>query len=120
MNEDVTGRRGDMSAMVRAMEPLDGMSTDPVQRNRRLVAALCRMLGDRGGGPVARVRLPLSGLSPRQKQTLTHLLSGDSEKEIAAKLEVSRHTVHVYVKGLYRHFGASSRAELLSRWVRTD
>ncbi len=59
-------------------------------------------------------------LSPRQQQTLAHLLSGDSEKQIAAKLALSRHTVHAYVKTLYRHFGASSRGELLARWVKTD
>ena len=48
------------------------------------------------------------------------LLGGHSEKQIAAKLSVSRHTVHVYVKDIYRRFGASSRAELLARWVKTD
>jgi DNA-binding CsgD family transcriptional regulator len=56
-------------------------------------------------------------LSPRLRQTLQRLLLGDSEKEIAAHLGVSRHTVHVYVKSLYRRFGVSSRGELLARFV---
>jgi DNA-binding CsgD family transcriptional regulator len=34
------------------------------------------------------------------------------------KLGISRHTVHDYVKSVYRRFGVSSRAELLARWVR--
>ena len=39
-------------------------------------------------------------------------------REVAAKLNLSRHTVHVYVKSLYRHYQVSSRGELLARWVR--
>lgn len=60
----------------------------------------------------------LAGLSPRVRQTLDRLLEGDSEKQIAAKLGVSRHTVHVYIKNLYRHFSVNSRGELLARFVR--
>jgi DNA-binding CsgD family transcriptional regulator len=56
-------------------------------------------------------------LSPRQRQTLQHLLAGDAEKQIAAKLRLSPNTVHHYVKALYRRFGVSSRAELLAQWV---
>lgn len=56
-------------------------------------------------------------LSRRLAQTLELLLSGDGEKQIAAKLGLSRHTVHVYVKSLYKHFEVCSRAELLARWV---
>ena len=56
-------------------------------------------------------------LSPRQRQTLQHLLTGQSEKQIAATMQLSRNTVHHYVKALHRHFGVSSRSELLARWV---
>jgi DNA-binding NarL/FixJ family response regulator len=59
----------------------------------------------------------LPDLSPRMRQTLQHLLVGDSEKQIAHQLGLSRHTVHVYVKALYRGFGVSSRGELLARFV---
>jgi len=45
-------------------------------------------------------------------------MTGDSEKQIAAKMKVSPHTVHVYVKQLYKRFGASSRGELMARFVR--
>ena len=57
-------------------------------------------------------------LSPRQRQTLQLLLAGNSEKEIAAQMGLSHNTVHHYVKALHRHFGVSSRSELLARWVR--
>jgi DNA-binding CsgD family transcriptional regulator len=53
-------------------------------------------------------------ISPRAAQTLELLLDGGSEKQIAAQLGISRHTVHVYVKFLYRHFGVCSRGELMA------
>jgi DNA-binding CsgD family transcriptional regulator len=57
---------------------------------------------------------PLHRLSPRQRQVLTLLRRGLAEKQVAAELGVSPHTVHDYVKALYRLHGVSSRAELLS------
>jgi DNA-binding CsgD family transcriptional regulator len=53
-------------------------------------------------------------LSRRERETLTLLLAGASEKEIARQLGLSPHTVHGYVKALYRRFGANSRAQLLA------
>ena len=60
---------------------------------------------------------PLPNLSPRMRQTLDRLLVGDSEKQIARHLGVSKHTVHVYVKALYRGFEVCSRGELLAKFV---
>jgi DNA-binding CsgD family transcriptional regulator len=56
-------------------------------------------------------------LSRRLRQTLDRLLAGDAEKQIARHLGLSRHTVHVYIKALYRCFGVNSRGELLARFV---
>jgi DNA-binding CsgD family transcriptional regulator len=56
-------------------------------------------------------------LSPRQRQTLRCLLSGDSEKQIAARIGLSPHTVHIYVKAIYRNYGVSTRGELLAKFV---
>jgi DNA-binding CsgD family transcriptional regulator len=58
---------------------------------------------------------PVAGLPPRLQQTLACLRAGDSEKLIAARLGLSRHTVHNYVKALYRRIGVCSRGELLAR-----
>jgi DNA-binding NarL/FixJ family response regulator len=60
-----------------------------------------------------------NGLPPRMGQTLMHLLHGESEKQIASKLNISRHTVHIYVKQLYRRFEVHSRAELMARYIAT-
>jgi len=57
-------------------------------------------------------------LSPRLRETLDCLLSGSSEKAIAQELKLSPHTVHGYVKLIYRHFKVKSRAQLLAQWVR--
>jgi DNA-binding NarL/FixJ family response regulator len=69
------------------------------------------------GYKVAPTATSLPHLSPRMEQTLRGLLSGESEKQIARDLSLSRHTVHVYVKALYREFAVNSRGELLARFV---
>jgi DNA-binding CsgD family transcriptional regulator len=53
-------------------------------------------------------------LSSRMGEVLAGLLDGRSEKQIASTLQLSRHTVHAYVKTLYRRYRVNSRAELLS------
>lgn len=55
----------------------------------------------------------LGGLAPRLRDTLLGLAAGKSEKQLAADLGLSPHTVHEYVKALHRHFGVKSRGELL-------
>jgi DNA-binding CsgD family transcriptional regulator len=54
-------------------------------------------------------------LSPRQREVLELLRGGASEKEVAAALEVSTHTVHDHVKALHRAYGVRSRGELMAR-----
>ena len=55
-----------------------------------------------------------AGLSRRLEETLQALIEGDSEKQVAARLGLSRHTVHEYVMDLYRRLAVNSRAELLA------
>jgi DNA-binding NarL/FixJ family response regulator len=57
-------------------------------------------------------------LSPQLQAVLAMLLEGDREKQLAARLGLSRHTVHDYIKVVYRHFGAQSRAELMGYFLR--
>lgn len=51
-------------------------------------------------------------LSPREREVLTLMLSGDSRKKIAVKLGIKEYTVAGYQKKLHRSFGVTSRAEL--------
>ncbi|MHA7629218.1 helix-turn-helix transcriptional regulator [Corallococcus sp. M7] len=54
-------------------------------------------------------------LRPRERQTLELLLQGLGDKEIAARLGISRFTVNQYTKTLYRRFGVQSRTALIAR-----
>jgi DNA-binding CsgD family transcriptional regulator len=86
---------------------------------RRLVHWFLHELGPLVGPTLRSMREPPAcELPPRLQQTLECLLDGDSEKQVALRLGLSRQTVHDYVKALYRRFGVCSRAELLSRYLR--
>ncbi|WP_226895366.1 LuxR C-terminal-related transcriptional regulator [Luteolibacter marinus] len=56
-------------------------------------------------------------LSPAHRRLLLQLLSHQSEKEIADVLGLSRATTHKYVTDIYRSFGVSSRAGLMTLWT---
>lgn len=62
--------------------------------------------------------LSRDGLSKRLRETLSLLLDGRSEKEVATALRLGSRTVHDYVTALYEHFRVSSRAELLAYFIR--
>jgi DNA-binding CsgD family transcriptional regulator len=62
----------------------------------------------------------LDTLPARVRPVLRRLLAGDSEKQVANKLDLSPHTVHEYTKVLYRTFGVNSRGELLAQFVDDD
>ena len=106
--------------MLRLLQPLDGAAGDPAEKKRRLLADLVRMIGEQVHGQPPRLtpfEVELKTLPPRLQQTMHSLLAGDSEKQAAAKMGVSPHTVHVYVKTLYRRYNVSSRGEFLSKWL---
>jgi DNA-binding NarL/FixJ family response regulator len=52
-------------------------------------------------------------LTTRHRQVLNLLKTGLSEKEVGTVLKISSHTVHVYVKAIYRKLKVTSRGELL-------
>jgi DNA-binding NarL/FixJ family response regulator len=58
--------------------------------------------------------------APRLRETLSGLTDGLSQKEIAQRLCISKNTVHVYVKDLYRRFGVRSVTELLALFIDDD
>jgi DNA-binding CsgD family transcriptional regulator len=62
--------------------------------------------------------LSRDGLSKRLRETLSLLLDGYSEKQVASELKLAVSTVHDYVAMLYQHFQVSSRAELLAYFIR--
>jgi DNA-binding CsgD family transcriptional regulator len=82
---------------------------------RELHAEVARAIG----GPLARYADPSPrALSPRARQVLACLLEGEGDKQIAARLNVSRFTVNHYAKLIFQHFQTGGRAELQGRWIR--
>jgi DNA-binding CsgD family transcriptional regulator len=78
-------------------------------------ATLMEPLRDRGG------RLRLTGLearlAPRLRPVLRQLLTGRTEKEIAAALGLSPRTVHKYVELIFAASEVSGRAELMALFI---
>jgi DNA-binding CsgD family transcriptional regulator len=60
----------------------------------------------------------LDQLAPRLRPVLRYLLQGDAEKEVAAKLNLSRHTVHRYAQAIYQALNVHTRGELLAKYAR--
>lgn len=58
-----------------------------------------------------------SPLTPVERCVLQGLLTGLSEKQIAAAQSHSYHTAHEYVTAIYRKFGVNNRAALMSLWL---
>jgi DNA-binding CsgD family transcriptional regulator len=66
------------------------------------------------GGLTAQLTKWLSDLSEAQVRVLRLLLKGLSEKEAAASLNLSPHTVHTHVKNIYRLLGVRTRGQLMA------
>ena len=60
---------------------------------------------------------PFENLSPRLQDVAERLLTSASEKQIAAAMNLSRHTVHDYVKRIYAMFEVDSRAAFILRFA---
>ena len=61
----------------------------------------------------------LAALSPRTRQVLALIVDGLSNKQVAQRLNLSPYTVGDHLKAIHRHFGVSSRAELLRHLTRS-
>jgi DNA-binding CsgD family transcriptional regulator len=59
-------------------------------------------------------------LSPRLQKVLQSLLRGASEKEVAGELGLSKHTIHEYVRAIYRTLGVASRSELMAQLMERE
>jgi DNA-binding NarL/FixJ family response regulator len=57
-------------------------------------------------------------LSVREREVLQHMFEGRSNKEIAAALDISEHTVNIHVKNILSKLGASGRTEAVTLALR--
>jgi len=56
-------------------------------------------------------------LTAREKEVTSLLLAGDSQKMIAAKLNVSFSTVSFHIRNLYRKLNIQSKGELFALFL---
>ena len=56
----------------------------------------------------------LEALTEREKDTLTHVLSGESNKIIAYKMNITEATVKAHISSVLRKFAVPSRARLIA------
>jgi DNA-binding CsgD family transcriptional regulator len=91
------------------------------EQDAQLVAAFWRVCEQRALADPPDREIATSGRSgghpPRVMEVLGCLLDGMAEKQIAHRLGISRHTVHVYIKTLYRQHGVSSKSGLLIHFL---
>ena len=57
-------------------------------------------------------------LSPREREVLDLMARGSTNREIAAALHLSPHTIHEHTSSLYRKLGARNRADAVQRAAR--
>jgi pSer/pThr/pTyr-binding forkhead associated (FHA) protein len=57
-------------------------------------------------------------LSVAERRVFELMLPGLTEKEIAGRLGISRHTVHSHIRKIYEIFGVRSRAELSGLFIK--
>ncbi len=69
-------------------------------------------------GAAARAAAPLEPLSAREAQILALLAEGLVNKQIAARLGISRHTVKTHLAALFHKLGVSTRAEAVAAGAR--
>jgi len=81
------------------------------------VAAAVRMVGRGMTIFPPRQEQPSTPLSEREREVLSLMASGATNKEIAARLFLSPHTVKEHTSSLYRKLKARNRAEAVQRAV---
>jgi DNA-binding NarL/FixJ family response regulator len=79
------------------------------------VAAAVRMVGKGMTVFAPRAEQPSTPLSEREREVLSLIASGATNKEIAKRLYLSPHTVKEHTSSLYRKLKARNRAEAVQR-----
>ncbi|HET6449282.1 MAG TPA: alpha/beta fold hydrolase [Conexibacter sp.] len=102
-----------------ALIPLQGSAHLPWAGDAESVARAMRsFLGPSAGGERAEGEPAAVLLSPREREVLTLVAQGLSEREIAQQLVLSQHTVHRHVANIRRKLGRGTRAAAVAEATR--
>jgi len=69
------------------------------------------ILLDSGAPAVKPPASPLSTLSVREREILGYLIEGQTNKEIARRLDLQEITIKIHLRNVYRKIGAINRAQ---------
>ncbi len=111
-------RRGAQGYLLKDMDPDDLMPAlqDAIAGKnvvaKELIPSLTRIVQGKPARPESpQPATPLSELTPREQEILSHIAEGESNKVIARSLGISDGTVKLHVKAILRKLGVHSRVE---------
>jgi len=78
---------------------------------KEMVGSLTRIVQGQTSETLRRSAAPLSELTPREMEILSHVAEGQSNKMIARALNITDGTVKLHVKAILRKLGVHSRVE---------
>jgi len=78
---------------------------------KEMIGSLARIVQGQKSEPPRRSAAPLSELTPREMEILSHVAEGQSNKMIARALNITDGTVKLHVKAILRKLGVHSRVE---------
>lgn len=109
-----------VSAAAAGLVTLHPIAVDALAAMRTDVASHAALPGvERGGAhPGAGAGAGGPDLTPREREVLRMLSEGLANKQIAARLAISEHTVKFHIASVYEKLGATSRTEAVRIGVR--
>lgn len=100
------------------LPPLNGQLV-MLLKNHAYLAAYDRMSGMQQTDIIRQIKT-LEELTVREQEVLQHILSGKSNREIAAALYISESTVKTHARNIYSKYDVGSRAELISTLLKNQ
>jgi DNA-binding NarL/FixJ family response regulator len=114
----VRAARSGVRAVVSRNATADAIAAAVEAAAAGLVVLPADALAEVPAGAAARAAAPPEPLSAREAQILALLAEGLVNKQIAARLGISRHTVKTHLAALFHKLGVSTRAEAVAAGAR--
>lgn len=93
------------------IEAIDDLMAGQSPISPSIARVLVRRLSDREDAPAAPASPPATALTPRETDILWGIAKGFTYGELAERLGISKQTVPVHIRNIYRKLQASNRSE---------